>query len=122
MEDNAVNLMLTAAMLQSFGIAVITAENGRAALEQMEQGTVDLVLMDCQMPVMDGFSAVREMRERERVSRTSRIPVIAVTANAMNGEAGRCLQAGMDAYLAKPFTLTQLHDVIAPWLEGLENK
>ena len=121
-EDNAVNLMLTAAMLQSFGIAVITAENGRAALEQMEQGTVDLVLMDCQMPVMDGFSAVREMRERERVSRTSRIPVIAVTANAMNGEAGRCLQAGMDAYLAKPFTLTQLHDVIAPWLEGLENK
>jgi CheY-like chemotaxis protein len=68
------------------------------------------------MPVMDGFEATREIRAREHGALAARIPIIAVTANALSGDSEQCLQAGMDAYLAKPFTLNTLREAIAPWL------
>ncbi len=117
-EDNAVNRMLAVAMLNNLGIEVTEAENGQAALEHMERSRFDLVLMDCQMPVMDGFEATREIRAREQAALASRTPIIAVTANAMSGDAERCLKAGMDAYLAKPYTLQTLRGALAPWLAG----
>ncbi|MFN7086700.1 MAG: ATP-binding protein [Burkholderiales bacterium] len=117
-EDNAVNRMLMGAMLKKLGLEVIEAENGEIALQQLQRMSVDLVLMDCQMPVRDGFSATREIRERERLALAPHIPVVAVTANALSGDADRCFQAGMDAYLAKPFTLDQLREAVAPWLKS----
>ena len=115
-EDNPVNRMLAVAMLGNLGIEVIEAENGLVALQHMEKSRFDLVLMDCQMPVMDGFEATREIRAREHGALAARIPIIAVTANALSGDSEQCLQAGMDAYLAKPFTLNTLREAIAPWL------
>ncbi len=115
-EDNPVNRTLAGAMLRSLGLEVVEAEDGKIALQQMERSAFDLVLMDCQMPVMDGFAATREIRGR--ATPDSHTPIIAVTANAMSGDAERCLQAGMDAHLAKPFTLDQLRAAITPWLWG----
>jgi len=117
-EDHAVNRLLASTMLKNLGIEVVEAENGKIALQQMEQSRFDLVLMDCQMPVMDGFEAAREIRERERAALASRTPIIAFTANVMSGDTERCLQAGMDGYLAKPHTLDQLRVAVAPWLGG----
>ena len=115
-EDNPVNRMLAVAMLGNLGIEVTEAENGLVALQHLEKSRFDLVLMDCQMPVMDGFEATREIRAREHGALAARIPIIAVTANALSGDSEQCLQAGMDAYLAKPFTLNTLREAIAPWL------
>jgi len=117
-EDHVVNRLLASAMLKNLGIEVTEAENGKVALQQMEQSRFDLVLMDCQMPVMDGFEAAREIRERERAALASRTPIIAFTANVMSGDVERCLQAGMDGYLAKPHTLDQLRAAVTPWLGG----
>jgi len=119
-EDNPVNRTLAGAMLRSLGLEVTEAEDGKIALQQMERSAFDLVLMDCQMPVMDGFAATREIRGR--ATPASHIPIIAVTANAMSGDAERCLRAGMDAHLAKPFTLDQLRTAITPWLWGAIKK
>jgi CheY-like chemotaxis protein len=74
--------------------------------------------MDCQMPVMDGFEATRAIRARERGLMAPRTPILAITANALSGDAERCFQAGMDAYLAKPYTLKALRDMLTMWLEG----
>jgi signal transduction histidine kinase len=115
-EDNPVNRMLAVAMLGNLGIEVTEAENGLVALQHLEKSRFDLVLMDCQMPVMDGFEATREIRAREHGALAARIPIIAVTANALSGDSEQCLQAGMDAHLAKPFTLKTLRAAIAPWL------
>lgn len=115
-EDNPVNRMLALAMLNQLGLAVTEAENGLVALKHLEGSRFDLVLMDCQMPLMDGFEATRVIRERESNSLGPRTPIIAVTANALVGDSERCLQAGMDAYLAKPYTLKTLFEMIAPWL------
>jgi len=73
-------------------------------------------LMDCQMPVMDGYEATRRMRESERLSGKPRMPVVALTANAFSSDVERCLAAGMDAHLAKPYTIEQLRNIIVPWL------
>jgi signal transduction histidine kinase/CheY-like chemotaxis protein len=115
-EDNLVNRMLAVAMLDNLGVEVTEADNGLAALEHMEASRFDLVLMDCQMPVMDGFEATREIRAREHGALASRTPIIAVTANALSGDSERCVQAGMDAYLAKPYTLESLREALTPWL------
>lgn len=117
-EDNPVNRMLAVAMLNNLGIRPTEAENGLAALQAMEGARFDLVLMDCQMPVMDGFEATRAIRSRERGLLAPRTPIIAVTANALSGDAERCFQAGMDAYLAKPYSLKALRDMLAMWLAG----
>jgi CheY-like chemotaxis protein len=112
-EDNVVNRRLAQRLLEKQGHIVITAEDGRQALEVLERDTVDLVLMDVQMPYMDGLEATRAIRKREEEAGAQRLPVIALTAHAMSGDHERCLDAGMDAYLTKPIRPTELQRVVA---------
>ena len=118
-EDNSVNRMVGTAMLESMGLTVVVAEDGEEALAVLSRTTVALVLMDCQMPVMDGYEATHRLREIERLTGAPRLPVIALTANALSGDVERCLAAGMDAHLAKPFLISQLRALIEHWLAAL---
>lgn len=93
-----------------------SVEDGHRALEVSLTGSYDIILMDCQMPIMDGFTATAHIRERERQTQATRIPIIALTANAMEGDREKCLNAGMDDYLTKPFTQGQLKDLLNRWL------
>ena len=111
-DDNAINRTVALAQLRRLGHKASTVTNGAEAVEAIEQGDYDLVLMDCAMPVMDGFEATRRIRG----SIHSGIPIIAVTASAMAADRNRCLGEGMDDYLAKPVELGQLADVLAKWL------
>ena len=113
-EDNPVNQQLARAMLLRLGYQTDVAGNGQEAVDSVMNVPYDLVLMDCQMPVMDGFEATRIIREREGTSRHTHI--VAVTANAMEGDRERCLAAGMDDYLAKPFRAGDLRRVLSKWL------
>ena len=108
-EDSLVNQKLAVAMLQKLGHEVVIANHGKEALAAIEAHAFDLVLMDIQMPVMDGFEAVRRLRQAEV---DTHLPVVALTANAMRGDRDACLEAGMDAYLSKPIRLQRLADVI----------
>lgn len=115
-EDNPVNLMVAQRLLQVLGADCDTAGNGQVALEKLEGGDYDLVLMDCQMPVLDGYAATRKWREIEQQRPTARrMPIVAMTANAMAGDRQKCLDAGMDDYLAKPVTRAELEQCIARW-------
>jgi TMAO reductase system sensor TorS len=114
-EDNPVNRELAVAMLEAADLDVVVAVDGREALEAVAKGGIDAVLMDCQMPEMDGFAATRAIRERENAG-TARLPIVALTANAMEGDRERCLECGMDDYLSKPFKAPQLYAVLARWL------
>ncbi|HPP46534.1 MAG TPA: ATP-binding protein [Accumulibacter sp.] len=117
-EDNPVNQAVVSAMLESLGVTYELADNGRIAIERLRHASFDLLLMDCQMPEMDGFSATAAIRDRERASRASRrLPIMALTANAVAGDRERCLAAGMDDYLSKPFTREQLASALARWLK-----
>jgi len=113
-EDNAVNQKVLTAVLSRIGCAVHVAANGEQALQHLARGSYDAVLMDCQMPVMDGYAATAELRRRENTGR--RTPVIALTASAMAEDRGRCLAAGMDDYLSKPVNLQDLAAALAHWL------
>ena len=116
-EDTPVNREVAAGMLDILGYSVQAVENGRLALEAVARERFDLILMDCQMPEMDGFTATAAIRQQERQSgNPHRVPVIALTANAMDGDRTRCLAAGMDDYLAKPFTAAQLRTMLTHWL------
>jgi signal transduction histidine kinase/CheY-like chemotaxis protein len=116
-EDNPVNIEVARAMLDKLGLDVVSAHNGEEALRAAEAGQFDLVLMDCQMPVMDGFAATAEIRRHEqRRGRTRPLPIIAITANALQGDREACLAAGMDDYLSKPFTQQSLSHSIARWI------
>ncbi|RZA20206.1 MAG: response regulator, partial [Lysobacteraceae bacterium] len=115
-EDNPVNLMVAQRLLQVIGMECETAGNGQVALEKLQATAYDLVLMDCQMPVLDGYAATRRWREHEHDSRAAqRLPIIAMTANAMAGDRQKCLDAGMDDYLAKPVTRGELERCISRW-------
>lgn len=116
-EDNAVNQMVAQAMLDSLGCVVQVAADGMQALAALAAEKFDLVLMDCQMPNMDGFEAVRRLREMEQGS-GGRIPVIALTANALTGDRERCLAAGMDDHLGKPIVRAQLQRCLGTWLRA----
>jgi signal transduction histidine kinase/ActR/RegA family two-component response regulator len=115
-EDNAVNRELATAMLESLQVTVVAAEDGDSALACADNAVFDLVLMDCQMPGRDGYATTREWRRRERVLGDARTPIVALTANAMQGDREQCLAAGMDDYLAKPFTRDALGAMLARWL------
>jgi TMAO reductase system sensor TorS len=115
-EDNAVNREVAVGMLESLGCAAISVENGRLAIEAADTAAYDAVLMDCQMPVMDGLTATAQIRRREQQSGAARVPIIALTANAMEGDRERCLAAGMDDFLSKPFTQQQLATLLRRWL------
>jgi signal transduction histidine kinase/DNA-binding response OmpR family regulator len=107
-EDNAVNQRISVALLTRRGLQSEVAANGQEALDALERFRFDLVLMDCQMPVMDGYEAARRIRERERGT-GEHIPIIAMTANAMGGDREKCLEAGMDDYVAKPVVSAELY-------------
>ena len=116
-EDNPVNQMLALHMLELLGCTAVVANHGREALAAWERAAFNLVLMDCQMPEMDGFEATAEIRRRE-IARASdqRIPIVAITAGAVEGDREKCLAAGMDDYLSKPFSLDQLERALRRWL------
>lgn len=115
-EDNLVNQEVALAMLENLGLGYETVGNGADVLEILERQQFDLVLMDCQMPIMDGFQATQAIRAREQAQHAPHLPVIALTANAVAGDRERCLHAGMDDYLAKPFTQEQLTTLLSRWL------
>jgi CheY-like chemotaxis protein/HPt (histidine-containing phosphotransfer) domain-containing protein len=112
-EDNPVNVEVASAMLASLGLDVLHAAHGGEACGLALSRPVDLVLMDCQMPVMDGFAATAELR---RHAQLRKLPIIAVTANALQGDRDACLAAGMDDYLSKPFALQELAATLGRWL------
>lgn len=115
-EDNPVNQEVVLAMLGLLGYRAEAVADGRQALAALAQQDYDLVLMDCCMPVMDGFAATAELRRRESADGSRRLPVIALTANVIKGFREQCLAAGMDDYLGKPFNSKQLGAVLARWL------
>jgi signal transduction histidine kinase/CheY-like chemotaxis protein len=118
-EDNPVNQEVALGMLEELGHRVQVANHGREALDAMARGSYDLVLMDCQMPEMDGFAAAAAIRELEgRAPSRKRVPIIALTANALQGDRENCLAHGMDDYLSKPFTKEALSAIVDRWLDG----
>jgi len=102
-EDNPVNAMVAEAELQRLGVRVTVIDNGRQAVDWLEAQQPDLVLMDCEMPVMDGIETTRCIRERERVTGRSQVDIVALTANGPDIYAGRCQAVGMSDHLSKPF-------------------
>ena len=112
-EDNPINQMVAQKMLEKIGIESTLAGDGQEALNMLEQGEFDAVLMDCQMPVMDGFEAAQRIREREELLK---LPVIAMTANVMEGDREKCIQAGMNDYIGKPVVEADLKKILARWL------
>ncbi len=115
-EDNGVNQKIAIRLLAKMGCAVDVANNGQEAVDILTTKSYDLVLMDCQMPVMDGFETTRAVRKCEMETSKNRTPIIAMTANAMQGDKARCLDAGMDDYVSKPINTTLLQAVLKKWL------
>ena len=112
-EDNEVNQKVVSRMLERLGHHVEVAVNGREAFERARAGTFDIVLMDCQMPEMDGWEATARIRAAFAGRR--RIPILALTANASDADRQRCLDAGMDAHLSKPLKLERLAEALSTW-------
>jgi two-component system, sensor histidine kinase and response regulator len=113
-EDNLVNQKVACRILEKLDYRVDVAADGQAALTAWESGRYDLILMDCQMPIMDGYETTRKIRERESAGK--HIPIIALTAHAMKGADNECRAAGMDDYLSKPIDREQLQQVLNGWL------
>ena len=117
-EDNQINQQVAVGILQQLGYRADVVGNGREAVEAVRQLPYDLLLMDCQMPELDGFEATAAIRQLHQGA-TVRLPIVAMTANAMRGDRERCLEAGMDDYLSKPIDPDKLRDVLARWIHGL---
>jgi signal transduction histidine kinase/DNA-binding response OmpR family regulator/HPt (histidine-containing phosphotransfer) domain-containing protein len=118
-EDNQVNRQVAQRLLSLVGVSFDPAEHGKQALERLESGNYDAVLLDCQMPIMDGYATARTIRKLEAEGlRAGRIPVIAMTANAMAGDREKCLAAGMDDYMSKPLNRALLEQMLKRWLPG----
>ena len=137
-DDHQVNQQLGVLLVERLGYRADVAGNGQEILEALSRISYDLILMDCQMPEMDGYEATKKIREAENVKReakekisphasrltshSSRVPIIALTANAMQGDREKCLQAGMDDYLSKPIRPEELSTILAKWLPKAENR
>jgi CheY-like chemotaxis protein len=116
-EDNAINQRVALSMLTRLGLTADVADDGRKALTAAARGRYDLILMDCQMPNMDGFEASAELRRREEQEGCPRTRIVALTANVMQGDRERCFAAGMDDYIPKPLKLERLADVLGQWMQ-----
>ncbi len=112
-EDGRANQILAIALLKKWGHSIVLAENGQQAIDLWAAGSFDLILMDVQMPVMDGLTATHRIREQEHSP--DRIPIIAMTARAVKGDRESCLEAGMDAFVSKPMKHQALHDALVPF-------
>jgi two-component system sensor histidine kinase/response regulator len=115
-EDNVINQQVALGILQIQGYEVTVTNNGKEALDACGQADFDLILMDCHMPEMDGFEATMEIRKREQTSSSKRLPIIALTANAMAQDREECLNAGMDDHLSKPFSMQTMHEMLQRWM------
>ncbi len=115
-EDQPANWMLVQRMLAKRGHKATNAGDGRQALAMLDREAYDLIFMDCQMPMLDGYDTAREIRAREVAASSRRVPIVAMTANAMLGDRERCLAAGMDDYIAKPISLDMLDEMLDRWL------
>jgi CheY-like chemotaxis protein len=113
-EDNRVNQKVALRMLERLGCQITTADNGREAVEMFDPSRYDLILMDCQMPEMDGYAATAAIRERPD---GKEIPIIALTAHAMQGAREKCLASGMNDYLAKPIRPGSMQEALSRWLK-----
>lgn len=117
-EDNLTNQKLMAIMLHKFGCRVTLASDGREAVEAARKNEFDLIFMDCQMPVMDGYQATSAIRRlEEKRGENEHTPIVALTANALAGDREKCLSAGMDDYLSKPFKQGKILEVLEKWSE-----
>jgi CheY-like chemotaxis protein len=115
-EDNLINQQVAVGILQIQGYTVTVANNGKEALDAYARGAFDVVLMDCHMPEMDGFEATMEIRRREQSAMGKRVPIIALTANAMASDREECLNAGMDDHLSKPFSMLTMQEMLNRWM------
>lgn len=113
-EDNLINQKVIERMVQKLGYPVELVANGREVIDALSRLSYALIFMDCQMPEVDGFEACREIRKREAGG--PRVPIVAITANAMTGDRERCLAAGMDDYVSKPFKQNDLRAVLDRWI------
>jgi signal transduction histidine kinase/CheY-like chemotaxis protein/HPt (histidine-containing phosphotransfer) domain-containing protein len=120
-EDHPVNQKVAQKLLERIGLTVEVADNGEIALDMLGKQAYAMVLMDCQMPILDGYSATRRLREIEAEQGKPRMPVIAMTAHAMSGDRERCLQAGMDDYLSKPLDRHLLEETLTRWMQQSPN-
>lgn len=119
-EDQRTNWMLIERLLAKRGHSAANATDGRGVLEKLDSESFDLILMDCQMPVLDGYDTAREIRRREAEEQRRHVPIVAMTASAMRGDRERCLAAGMDDYIAKPIDSDKLDELLARWLSAPE--
>jgi CheY-like chemotaxis protein len=116
-EDNAINQRVALRMLEKLGLSADIAANGAEAVKAIQTNPYPVILMDCQMPEMDGFQATAAIRAWEAERGLPRTPIIAMTAHAMTGDRERCLEAGMDDYLAKPISIRALNEVLSQFVE-----
>jgi CheY-like chemotaxis protein len=115
-EDNEFNAALVVELLSRMGLEVIHALDGEQAHRLACNTRFDVILMDCQMPKVDGYESTRRIRFSEKNAGVASVPIIALTANALSGDREKCLRSGMDDYLCKPYTANQLHAKLAAWL------
>ncbi len=115
-EDNRVNRMIATSLLDKMGVTAAVAENGQEAVDAVASEAWDLILMDCQMPVMDGYDATRAIRELEK-ERGGHVPIVALTASARESDKRKCLESGMDGFLSKPLTIDELRTAVVEWLQ-----
>jgi CheY-like chemotaxis protein len=121
-EDNPVNRTLTRRLLEKLGCDVMTANDGEAASSLWQWHPFDLIFMDCVMPRVDGFEATRRLREWEATRKRPRVPVVALTASAMEEDEERCRRAGMDSFVAKPVNIEMLRAVLEQYAHGAPAK
>jgi len=117
-EDSLVNQEVVKQFLEAVDCQIVIATNGQEAINFTENQEYDLILMDCQMPIVDGFEATRRIREREKEKRCGRTPIIALTANAYESDREKCLGVGMDDFLSKPFALVDFEKTVTKWLKN----